>query len=42
MEFIIKPTKKEIKHMVLTEYEDYCCNCGKLAYLVDGVAESKK
>ena len=36
---LVKPTKKEIKRIVLTEYNDTCENCGRIGIVVDGIAE---
>ena len=39
---LVQPTKKEIKRMVFTDYEDCCCNCGKFTYMVDYIKEAKE
>lgn len=34
---LAKPTKKEIKQIVLTEYDERCACCGKFTQVVDYV-----
>lgn len=34
-----KPSKNEIKHMVMTEYEDRCDKCGRINILVEYIEE---
>ena len=36
---LVKPTKKEIKRIVLTEYRCTCENCGRIGPVVDGIAD---
>lgn len=38
---IMKPTKQELKHAVLTEYEDNCEQCGKYCQLVDHIEDKE-
>lgn len=33
------PTKNEIKHMVMTEYEDRCDKCGRINILVEYIED---
>ena len=35
-----KPSKNEIKHMVMTEYEDRCDKCGRINILVEYIEEN--
>lgn len=37
---ICKPTKNEIKHIILTEYKDKCEKCGRTDYIVDYIEEN--
>lgn len=34
-----KPSKNEIKHMVMTEYADRCDKCGRINILVEYIEE---
>lgn len=34
-----KPSKDDIKHMIMTEYEDKCEKCGRVSELVDYIEE---
>ena len=36
---LVKPTKKEIKRIVLTESKSTCENCGRIGPVVDGIAD---
>ena len=36
---LVNPSKREIKNMVMTEYDDICDNCGKFKHLVDYIEE---
>lgn len=37
---LLKPTKKEISKIVMTEYDDKCDNCGRVCKLVDYIEEN--
>lgn len=36
---LVKPSKREIKRMVMTEYDELCDNCGKFKQIVDYIEE---